>query len=136
MVLVSAILAAAGCGGSTAGEVDDFPSTVRLRIDTQGGQFEGRFPVELNANLDPVTPLYQLAFGAGNGHSMSWGAFLLLSRDQALAGHARVPITTSGLSEGQGSVRLQGSTQGAPLAFATGTLEVSFGANPSRTLIR
>jgi len=121
-VLVVAVMSVAlGCGGSVS-TVEE-PTPTRLRIETQGGHFEGPSPAELNAYLFS-TPMYQLSFEAGDGHS-TWVAVLHLSRDQALAGHASVPISAGVLSEGQGSVQLVG---GALVEATSGSVDFSLSA--------
>jgi hypothetical protein len=107
-VLVSAVFAAASACGGSVSSVDRSAPTV-LQIDTQGGHFDGPFPVQLDAYLFTAEPTYQLSFEAGNGQ-MTWVAVLHLSHDQALEGHASIPIAAGVLSEGQGSVQLLGGT--------------------------
>jgi hypothetical protein len=122
-VLVSAVLVggAAGCGGSVSSGSGVAPT--RFQIDTQGGHFEGPFPAELEAYLSSA-PTYQLSFEAGDGQR-TWGAVLHLSRDQALAGHASIPIAAGVLSEGQGSVQLLG---GAFVEAMSGSVDFSLSA--------
>src|ERR1700690_4096618 len=122
-VTVSAVIAAGAFGCGASGSSVDSVGPTRLQIDTQGGHFEGPFPAQLNSYLSSV-PTYQLSFEAGDGQR-TWVAVLHLSRDQALAGHASIPISAGVLSEGQGSVQLLGGTF---VEAASGSVDFSLSA--------
>jgi hypothetical protein len=103
--LVSAVIAssAVGCAGRSE-PFDDFSAPTRLQIDSPSGHFAGPFPAQLDATFSS-TPTFRLTFVAGDGQR-TWGASLNLSREQALAGHASIPISAGVLAEGEGSVQL------------------------------
>jgi hypothetical protein len=108
LVFVLVAAGASGCGGSGSVSSVELPAPTRLQIDTQGSHFEGPSPAQLDAYFFSA-PTYQLSFEAGDGQR-TWVAVLHLSRDQALARHASIPIAAGVLSEGQGSVQLLGGT--------------------------
>ena len=114
VVIVAGVV---GCGAAN----NDPPGPIRLRAEAAGVAFASFFPARLDLVLGTAVSAFEFSASAGSDRGV-WTARAALTREQAVAGVARVEVGSTAPAPGQ--VQIAGSRL---LQADSGTLDVTFG---------